>query len=114
MIYHGRFKKIQSHTLYTYEINDDTYDLEKFGKNSKEIQSFLHYIQNYSESNKRRLKSPCKTVKERSRHVIPVLKLNKTVRLSDKNVAKILKNQLSDDEDNSKEVSTLFRKPSLS
>jgi hypothetical protein len=52
-------KRIQSHTLYTYEISEED-DLEKLKKDNLEMQSFLEMLSDYSEAKeiKRRNKMP--------------------------------------------------------
>ena len=52
-------KRIQSHTLYTYEVNEEE-ELEKLKQDNLEMQSFLEMLSDYSETKdiKRRNKMP--------------------------------------------------------
>jgi hypothetical protein len=89
-------EKVQTHTLYTYEFSDHTMELEKYGKNSPEIQSFFHYIQNYSETDhKRRNKVSSRTVKENCKTVLSPETIKQVVRKSNKDVSSFLKKKSS-------------------
>lgn len=61
-------ERIQSHTLYTYEVVDNqSTELQKISENSKEVKSFLDYLNNYSESKdiqRRNRAAKFQTVKE--------------------------------------------------
>lgn len=66
--------RIQSHTLYTYEMTDNSMELEKLSKHSHEMKSFIHYLNNYSETKdvRRRNKAAqvSQTVKINSKYVL--------------------------------------------
>lgn len=68
-------QRIQSHNLYTYEIDDNSIEISKLSKNSHEVQSFLKYINNFSETKdfKRRNKAAAisRTVKINSKTILP-------------------------------------------
>lgn len=63
--------KIQTHSLYTYDMNESSAELEKLSKNSHELQSFIHYLHNFSETKEiKRRNKVAMTVKEKSKVII--------------------------------------------
>jgi hypothetical protein len=74
-------KRIQSHTLYTYDLNKDNEELEKYSQESPEIKSFLEFLSDYSEAKDMRKRNKknqeiSKTVKLKER---PLLKTNEVL-----------------------------------
>ena len=65
--------KIQTHTLYTYDINDQSFITDKFSMENNEIKSFMDYLKDYSEEKEFQRRNRDTKVS----HTMKIIKLDK-------------------------------------